>query len=80
MNNLGTHSQALQAGIAAFEAFSNADHDVLARMLVAMIGLCWFPIAHNKTLLNSLGMDIHDPLFRARWSEQIQHMMLACIP
>ena len=34
-----------------------------AHMLISIMGLCWFPLAHAATLLRSLGLDPHDPVF-----------------
>jgi AcrR family transcriptional regulator len=46
-----------------------------AELLVALVGVCWFPVAHAKTLLAVLGLDPQDPEFRERYADEVAQLV-----
>jgi AcrR family transcriptional regulator len=39
------------------------DRDELSQLLLSILGLCWFPFAHEDTALRTLGLEARDPDF-----------------
>ncbi|GHO83986.1 TetR/AcrR family transcriptional regulator [Dictyobacter formicarum] len=46
------------------------------QFLIDLTALCWFPMAHAETFLRPLGVNVHDPDFRARYKQHIVHLLL----
>lgn len=46
------------------------------QFLVSMIALCFFPLAHNHTVLRPLGLDISDPTFLAQRKVHVVELLL----
>lgn len=62
------HSTAMQDGLEAILASLGGDRRPPAErrlLLITLVGLCFFPDAHADTMLAGLGVDAHDPRFRA---------------
>lgn len=45
-------------------------------LVVSVLGLCFFPFAHQHTLLRPLGLDVDDPEFRARYTAHVVDLLL----
>jgi TetR/AcrR family transcriptional regulator len=67
------HALALLTRVASTEAEA-------ARLLVAVVGVCWLPFAHAKTLLAALELDPYEPEFRTRYAEQIVDLVVGARP
>ncbi len=46
------------------------------QLLVSVIALCFFPFAHNHTLLRGLGLDAQDPTFLAERKAHVVDLLL----
>ncbi len=46
------------------------------QLLVSAMALCFFPLAHNDTLLRALGLDAHDPTFLAERKAHVVELLL----
>jgi len=55
--------------IAAALGDEDTDHVILE-----LFALCWFPFAHSRTLVASLGFDARDPQFLKTHRERIVHL------
>lgn len=69
----GSHLEDVPPHVAAAQEALSALRDELsmgpgmsqeaAQLLLSIIGLCWFPLAHSNTVLRALGIDPTDPSF-----------------
>lgn len=60
------HVEAAQEALAALSAELALDPDrpdEAAQLLLSVIGLCWFPLVHSKTMLRALGINATTPAF-----------------
>lgn len=60
------HVRALQVGTSSTAQYlpPNVVASVdLRQLMISIMGLCWFPLAHARTLLPALGLDPNDPEF-----------------
>ena len=60
------HVEAAQEALAALsdELALDPEHPgEAAQLLLSVIGLCWFPLVHSKTMLRALGIDATTPEF-----------------
>lgn len=60
------HVRALQVGTNSTAQFlppEMVEWVDLRQLMISIMGLCWFPLAHANTLLPALGLDPHDPEF-----------------
>jgi len=48
-------------------------------LLVSAIALCFFPLAHNRTLLHPLGLDAEDPRFLAELKTHVVDLLLNAV-
>lgn len=46
------------------------------QLLVSVIALCFFPLAHDHTLVRPLGLDAHDPRFLAERKTHVVDLLL----
>lgn len=71
---VAAETPAVQAGLAALgaafadPAYGGADP---ARLLLSLLALCWFPLAHADTFTRALGLDPDDPAFPAAWKAHV---------
>jgi hypothetical protein len=47
-----------------------------AHLLLSIIGLCWFPLAHANTVLRALGIDPEDPAFLEQRKRHVIDLVL----
>ncbi len=47
-----------------------------AHLLISMVALCWFPLVHADTMINSLGLDARSPGFAEARKRHIVDLML----
>lgn len=47
-----------------------------ALLLVSLVALCWFPFAHEDTMLKALGLDPRDAEFRAVYADHITNLLM----
>ncbi|RIH76886.1 HTH-type transcriptional repressor NicS [Calidithermus terrae] len=73
------HVRALEAGIAAIQAYlppeAVASTD-LKQLTISLMGLCWFPFAHRQTLFPALGIDPGDPEFLEARKKHVVELVL----
>lgn len=60
-------------GFLAGPAFRGADP---AQVLLALLALCWFPLAHAETFTRALGLDPADPAFLPAWKRHVVALTL----
>jgi TetR/AcrR family transcriptional regulator len=46
------------------------------QLIVSVVALCFFPFAHQRTLLSPLGLDAHDPQFLAARKTHVVELLL----
>lgn len=46
------------------------------QLLLSIIALCWFPLAHNETFVQPLGLNATDPLFLEQRKQHIIELVL----
>ncbi|HXE58471.1 MAG TPA: TetR/AcrR family transcriptional regulator [Gemmatimonadales bacterium] len=60
------HLEAAREALAAISAELALDASLSAeavQLLLSIVALCWFPLAHSETMLRALGIDPDDPTF-----------------
>jgi AcrR family transcriptional regulator len=82
----GTHLEDIPPHVAAAQEALSALRDELAmgpgmsqeaaHLLLSIIGLCWFPLAHGPTVLRALGIDPQDPEFAEQRKRHVIELVL----
>jgi AcrR family transcriptional regulator len=79
LRDVAAETPAVADGIAALRAFlaepafGGTDP---ADLLLSVLALCWFPIAHADTFTRALGVDPDDPAFRPAWRQHVVALVL----
>jgi AcrR family transcriptional regulator len=55
------------------EATSQLD---AVHFLISFIALCWFPLAHNDTIIHALGLEASDPSFLEQRKKHVTNLIL----
>lgn len=79
LGNLPSQLQLLSEAVQALQEDLGWQGDA-KQFLIDLTALCWFPTAHAETFLRPLGIDVHDPDFRARYKQHIVHLLLGNNP
>ena len=82
----GTQLEEIPPHVAAAQEALSALRDELAmgpgmsqdaaHLLLSIIGLCWFPLAHANTVLRALGIDPEDPAFLEQRKRHVIDLVL----
>ena len=82
----GTQLEAIPPHVAVAQEALSALRDELsmgpgmsqeaAQLLLSIIGLCWFPLAHANTVLRALGIDPEDPNFLEQRKRHVIDLVL----
>lgn len=80
-DRLGAGQPAVDALGAALATVVQLDADSAAprdprQLVVTVLALCFFPVAHQATLLAPLGLDLHAPGFVADWAAHVVGLVL----
>lgn len=82
LGDVSAHLESLEAGVSTLmkglSARGNSQADSV-QLLIDMIALCWFPLAHGPTLLRALGIDAGDPAFLAERKRQVVATLTATL-
>ena len=73
------HIRVAQEALAAMSAelgLGPAQSDEARQLLLSIISLCWFPLAHGNTVLRALGIDPTDPAFLERRKHHVVSLVL----
>ena len=79
LQEVAAETPAVQAGLAtlgqsfAGPAFRAAEP---AHILLSLLALCWFPLAHADTFTRGLGLDPDDPAFLPAWKRHVVALAL----
>lgn len=79
LGRAAAHLDALAQGVDALvELLGAADLRPVdpAQLFVSIVALCFFPLAHQATLLGPLGFDSHDPAFLAARKAHVVDLLL----
>lgn len=79
LGNLPSQFQLLREAVQALQEDLGWQGDA-EQFLIDLTALCWFPTAHAETFLRPLGVNVHDPDFRARYKQHIVHLLLGDSP
>jgi len=82
----GQHLEEIPPHVAAAQEALSALRDELglgpgmsqeaAQLLLSIVGLCWFPLAHSVTVLRALGMRADDPAFLEQRKQHVIDLVL----
>ena len=68
--------QAALAAIVEELGFDAGRSEEAAHLLISMVALCWFPLVHADTMINSLGLDARTPAFAEARKRHIVDLIL----
>jgi TetR/AcrR family transcriptional regulator len=68
--------QAALAAIVEELGFDAGRSEEAAHLLISMVALCWFPLVHADTMINSLGLDTRAPAFAEARKRHVVDLIL----
>lgn len=80
LDDVPPHVEAAQEALAALSdelALDPARPGEAAQLLLSVIGLCWFPLVHSRTMLRALGIDPTTPAFLQARKRHVVDLVLS---
>jgi hypothetical protein len=69
----------VEEGVAALGPAANRAAIAPERLILDVIALCWYPFAHEHTVLPALGMRARDPAFVEEHKRHIRDLVRAML-
>jgi AcrR family transcriptional regulator len=81
VKDLQSYLHVLQDGLTAIrqgqaQSGTNLTEGEAAQLLLSIVALCWFPLAHATTFLQAMGIDANDPAFLEQRKKHIIQLLL----
>jgi TetR/AcrR family transcriptional regulator len=81
VKDLQSYLHVLQDGLTAIrqgqaQGGRNLSESDAAQLLLSIVALCWFPLAHATTFLQAMGIDANDPSFLEQRKKHIIQLLL----